>query len=50
MGEMFKNMNDLRRLSGEAPPEFLLNTPSHRLRINDALNAAKGLSNEGTKQ
>ena len=50
MGEMFKNMNDLRRLAGEAPPEFLLTHPLSSSRINDALNAAKGLSDEGTKK
>ena len=50
MGEMFENMNDLRRLSGEAPPEFLLTHPLSSSRINDALNAAKGLSDEGTKK
>jgi predicted Zn-dependent protease len=49
MGEMFKNMNDLRRLSGEAPPEFLLTHPLSSSRINDALNAAKDISNEGKK-
>jgi predicted Zn-dependent protease len=50
MGEMFENMNDLRKLSGEAPPEFLLTHPLSSSRINDALNAAKGLSDEGTKK
>jgi len=50
MGEMFENMNDLRRLAGEAPPEFLLTHPLSSSRINDALNAAKGLSDEGTKK
>ena len=36
MGEMFTNMNNLRRLSGEAPPEFLLTHPLSSSRINDA--------------
>ena len=30
MGEMFTNMNDLRRLSGEAPPNFFLHIHFHR--------------------
>jgi predicted Zn-dependent protease len=50
MGEMFENMNDLRRLAGEAPPEFLLTHPLSSSRISDALNAAEGLSDEGTKK
>jgi len=50
MGEMFENMNDLRKLSGETPPEFLLTHPLSSSRINDALNAAEGLSDEGTKK
>jgi predicted Zn-dependent protease len=43
-------MNDLRKLSGETPPEFLLTHPLSSSRINDALNAAEGLSGEGTKK
>ena len=50
MGEMFENMNDLRRLAGEAPPEFLLTHPLSSSRISDALNAAEGISEEGTKK
>ena len=50
MGEMFENMNDLRRLSGEAPPEFLLTHPLSSSRISDALNAAEGIPEEGTKK
>ncbi|MDA9561240.1 M48 family metalloprotease [Gammaproteobacteria bacterium] len=50
MGEMFENMNDLRKLAGEAPPEFLLTHPLSSSRINDAMNAAEGLSDEGTKK
>jgi predicted Zn-dependent protease len=49
MGAMFENMNNLKRLSGETPPEFLLTHPLSSSRINDALNAAEGLSEEGTK-
>jgi predicted Zn-dependent protease len=49
MGEMFENMNNLRRLSGDAPPEFLLTHPLSSSRVNDAFNAAEGISNEGTK-
>ena len=50
MGEMFENMNDLSKLSGETPTEFLLTHPLSSSRINDALNAAEGLSDEGTKK
>ena len=50
MGEMFENMNDLRRLAGEAPPEFLLTHPLSSSRISDALNAAEGIPEEGTKK
>jgi len=50
MGEMFENMNDIRRLSGDLPPEFLLTHPLSSSRISDAFNAAEGISEEGTKQ
>ena len=50
MGEMFENMNNLRKLSGETPPEFLLTHPLSSSRISDALNASEGLSIEGTKK
>ena len=50
MGEMFENMNDLRRLSGDLPPEFLLTHPLSSSRISDAFNAAENLSEEGTKK
>jgi predicted Zn-dependent protease len=50
MGEMFENMNDLRRLSGDIPPEFLLTHPLSTSRINDAFNAAESLSEIGTKK
>ena len=49
MGEMFENMNSLRRLSGETPPEFLLTHPLSKSRISDAFNAAEGLKTDGTK-
>ena len=50
MGEMFENMNNLRRLAGEIPPEFLLTHPLSSSRISDALNAAEGMSEDGTKK
>ena len=50
MGEMFENMNDIRRLSGDLPPEFLLTHPLSSSRISDAFNAAEGVSEEGTKR
>ena len=49
MGEMFENMNDIRRLSGDLPPEFLLTHPLSSSRISDAFNAAEGVSEEGKK-
>ena len=49
MGEMFENMNDIRRLSGDLPPEFLLTHPLSSSRISDAFNAAEGISEEGKK-
>tara|TARA_B100000945_G_scaffold103646_1_gene81884 strand:+ start:109 stop:1503 length:1395 start_codon:yes stop_codon:yes gene_type:complete len=50
MGEMFENMNELRRLSGDLPPEFLLTHPLSSSRISDAFNASENLSKEGTKK
>ena len=50
MGEMFENMNNLRRLAGEAPPEFLLTHPLSSSRISDAFNAAEGIPEDGTKK
>jgi predicted Zn-dependent protease len=50
MGEMFENMNEIRRLSGDLPPEFLLTHPLSSSRISDAFNAAENLSKDGTKQ
>ena len=49
MGEMLENMNDIRRLSGDLPPEFLLTHPLSSSRISDAFNAAEGISEEGKK-
>ena len=50
MGEMFENMNEIRRLSGHLPPEFLLTHPLSSSRISDAFNAAENLPTEGTKK
>mgnify|MGYP001202086503 FL=1 len=50
MGEMFENMNEIRRLSGDLPPEFLLTHPLSSSRISDAFNAAESLTKEGTKR
>ena len=50
MGEMFENMNEIRRLSGDLPPEFLLTHPLSSSRISDAFNAAENLPQEGTKK
>ena len=50
MGEMFENMNEIRRLSGDLPPEFLLTHPLSSSRISDAFNAAEGISEDGTKR
>jgi len=49
MGEMFENMMELRRLSGDLPPEFLLTHPLSSSRVSDAFNAAEGISEKGTK-
>ena len=49
MGEMFENMNEIRRLSGDLPPEFLLTHPLSSSRISDAFNAAENISRDGTK-
>ena len=50
MGEMFENMNEIRRLSGDLPPEFLLTHPLSSSRISVAFNAAENLPTEGTKK
>jgi len=50
MGEMFENMNEIRRLSGDLPPEFLLTHPLSSSRISDAFNAAENVQTEGTKK
>tara|TARA_B100001027_G_C16258715_1_gene328298 strand:- start:272 stop:1708 length:1437 start_codon:yes stop_codon:yes gene_type:complete len=49
MGEMFENMNEIRRLSGDLPPEFLLTHPLSSSRISDAFSAAENISRDGTK-
>ena len=50
MGEMFENMNEMRRYFGEAPPEFLLTHPVTSSRVSDAFNAAENILNAGTKK
>ncbi|MEK9649531.1 MAG: M48 family metalloprotease [Gammaproteobacteria bacterium] len=40
MGEMFENMVQIRRLSGDQIPEFLLTHPISSSRVSDAFNAA----------
>ena len=50
MGEMFQNMNEMRRYYGETPPEFLLTHPITSSRVSDAFNAAEGLEKAGTKK
>jgi predicted Zn-dependent protease len=50
MGEMFQNMNEMRRYFGETPPEFLLTHPITSSRVSDAFNAAEGLEKAGTKK
>ena len=50
MGEMFENMNNMRRLSGDTPPEFLLTHPLSSSRISDAFNAAENISEIGSKE
>ena len=41
MAEMFKNMQELRRLSGDTPPEFLLTHPVTTRRITEAREKAR---------
>jgi predicted Zn-dependent protease len=50
MGEMFENMNEIRRYYGETPPEFLLTHPVTSSRVSDAFNAAESIENAGTKK
>ena len=47
MGEMFENMAQIRRLSGDVPPEFLLTHPVTSSRISDAFNAADQVGVDG---
>ena len=49
MGEMFENMAQIRRLSGDIPPEFLLTHPVTSSRISDAFNAADQVGVDGGK-
>jgi|TARA_B110000285_G_scaffold229853_1_gene295421 predicted Zn-dependent protease len=50
MGKMFENMSNMRRLSGDIPPEFLLTHPLSSSRISDAFNAAENISEPGAKE
>jgi len=50
MGEMFENMNRMKRYYGEAPPEFLLTHPVTSSRVNDAFNAAESIDVSGSKK
>ena len=50
MGEMFENMNSMRKFSGDSPPEFLLTHPLSSSRISDAFNAAENISDTKTKK
>ncbi|MDA9195802.1 M48 family metalloprotease [Gammaproteobacteria bacterium] len=50
MGEMFENMNRMKRYYGEAPPEFLLTHPVTSSRVNDAFNAAESIDASGSKK
>jgi len=49
-GEMFENMNRMKRYYGEAPPEFLLTHPVTSSRVNDAFNAAESIDVSGSKK
>ena len=48
MAEMFKNMQELRRLSGDTPPEFLLTHPVTTRRITEARERARENPQDGT--
>ena len=50
MGEMFENMNAVRRLSGDLPPEFLLTHPLSSTRVSDAFNAAENITFRGFRK
>ena len=48
MAEMFKNMQELRRLSGDTPPEFLLTHPVTTRRITESRERARENPQNGT--
>ena len=48
MAEMFKNMQELRRLSGDTPPEFLLTHPVTTRRITESRERARENPQGGT--
>ena len=48
MAEMFKNMQELRRLSGDTPPEFLLTHPVTTRRITESRERARENPQDGT--
>tara|TARA_B100000003_G_scaffold58910_1_gene52437 strand:+ start:2262 stop:3665 length:1404 start_codon:yes stop_codon:yes gene_type:complete len=48
MAEMFKNMQELRRLSGDTPPEFLLTHPVTTRRITESRERARKNPQDGT--
>lgn len=48
MAEMFKNMQELRRLSGDTPPEFLLTHPVTTRRITESRERARENPKDGT--
>ena len=50
MGEMFENMNKMKRYYGEAPPEFLLTHPVTSSRVSDAFNAAENIDVKESKK
>lgn len=47
MSEMFKNMQEIRRLSGDNIPEFLLTHPITTRRITETRERSRNASNEG---
>ena len=47
MSEMFKNMQELRRLSGDTPPEFLLTHPVTTRRITESRERARENPQDG---
>lgn len=48
MAEMFKNMQELRRLSGDTPPDFLLTHPVTTRRITESRERARENPQDGT--